>query len=55
MQQVENHVYKSSSQRLNICDQEFIECEWICPSSDERLRDDELEPRVDSEKQTLKG
>jgi len=54
MQRVENLAYKSSSQRLNICDLEFIECEWICPSSDELLRDDELEPLVDSEKQTLK-
>ena len=55
MLQVENLVYKSSSQRLNICDLEFTECEWIYPNSDELLRDDELEPLVDSEKQTQKG
>ena len=55
MQQVENLVYKSSSQQLNTCDLEFIECEWIYPSSDEPLRDDEHELLVDSEKQTLKG
>ena len=54
MQQVENLVYKSNSQRLNICDLEFIECEWIYPNSDERLVDDEHELLVDYEKPILK-
>ena len=55
MQLVENLAYKSSSQRLNICDLEFTECEWICPNSDEQLHDDEHELLVDYEKLTLKG
>ena len=54
MQRVENLVYKSNSQQLNICDLEFIECEWICPNSDELPRDDEHEQHVDYEKLTLK-
>jgi hypothetical protein len=54
MQRVGNHVYKSSLQRLNICDLEFTECEWICPNSDELLRDDEHELLVDYEKPTQK-
>ena len=55
MQQAENLVCKSSWQQLNICDLEFIECEWICPNSDELPHDDEHEQHVDYEKQTLKG
>ena len=54
MPQVENLVYKSSLQRLNIWDLEFIECEWICPNSDELPHDDEHEQHVDYEKLTLK-
>ena len=50
MLQAENLVYKFSSQRLSICDLEFTECEWIYLNSDERLRDDEHELLVDSEK-----
>ena len=55
MQRVENHVYKFSLQQLNICDLEFTECEWICPSNDELLHDDEHEPLVDFEKLIQKG
>ena len=55
MLQVENLVYKFSLQRLNICDLEFIECEWIYPNSDELLVDDERELHVDYEKPTQKG
>jgi hypothetical protein len=54
MQQAENLVYKFSSQQLNICDQGFIECEWICPNSDEPLREVEQELLVDLEKLTQK-
>ena len=54
MQQVENHVCKSSLQRLNICDLEFTECEWIYQNSDEQLVDDEHELHVDSERRTQK-
>jgi len=54
MQRVENHVYRFSSQQLSICDLESTECEWICPNSDEPLRDDELELHVDYEKPTQK-
>ena len=55
MQLVENLAYRFSSQRLNICDLEFIECEWIYPNNDERLHDDEHELLVDYEKPTQKG
>ena len=54
MQRVENLVYKFSSLQLNICDLEFIECEWIYQNSDEQLVDDEHEPLVDYEKLILK-
>ena len=54
MPQVENLVYKSSSQQLSICDQEFIECEWIYPNNDELQVDDDLEQHVDYEKLILK-
>ena len=55
MRQVENHVYKSNLQQLNICDLEFTECEWTYPNSDEPLREVELELHVDLEKPTQKG
>ena len=54
MQRVENHVCKFNLLRLNICDLEFIECEWIYPSNDELLHDDEHELLVDYEKPTQK-
>ena len=50
MQRVENLVYRSSLQQLNICDLEFIECEWIYLNSDELQVDDEHELLVDYEK-----
>ena len=55
MQQVENLVYKSSSQQLNTCDLEFIECEWIYQSNDEPPHEVERELHVDLEKPTQKG
>ena len=54
MQPAENLAYKSSLQRLNICDLEFIECEWTCPNNDELLREVEHELLVDWEKPTQK-
>ena len=50
----ESLVYKFSLQQLSICDLEFIECEWIYPSSDELQVEDDHELLVDLEKQTRK-
>ena len=55
MQPAENLAYKSSLQRLNICDLEFIECEWIYQNNDEPLREVEHELLVDLEKLIQKG
>ena len=54
MQLAENLVCKSNLQPSSICDQEFIECEWIYLNNDELQVDDELEQLVDLEKPILR-